>query len=388
MTLPALLTWPLIVGMSIQTGAASDQTQYALLENGQVIEGVIERGGMNTVVIKPSGSRIVFDNRRIACICDSLSEVYWQKCAALRATDFDGHAQLFEWCLQNEQLAEARNQFELLQGMSISAIRLYVLYQRLIDAQTAWEKKQAEQEYENHYAISDLPTTFDADLAIRLVGFESATNRAISPSDRSAILKQLDDTTDMLPKSSVITFKRKIEPLLIHSCFTAKCHDRHAAEMPLEIVSRSGTNLKRLSQRNLLQVLRYTDLSRPLESDLLKAAALPHAGQEKPIIRLNSQQFRILQQWLIEISVSPLADHPLPNHFFETELQVAELPGDDSMPERAPEMIGAFKLPRAIEAVKQAEHEQENQPSSNLGKDPFDPEVFNRRNLKKETDDG
>jgi hypothetical protein len=225
----------------------------------------------------------------------------------------------------------------------------------------------------------------DSDQEIRLVGFESAINRAISPTDRSTILKQLDDTTDILPKHSVITFKRKIEPLLIHSCLTAKCHNSDAAEMPLEIVSRTGTNFKRLSQRNLLQVLRYTDAGRPLESDLLKAAVRPHAGQAKPGIRLNSQQFRLLQQWLVEISVAPMASHPPPQYDSEMEMEVPGQSADDKPPERAPEMVGVAKLSKS--GTDDENEGQKIETTSQSEQDPFDPEIFNRNHLKKESDD-
>ena len=131
-----------------------DSTQYVLMENGQAVSGTVESMVDQTIVIKPSGSRLVLNNNRIRTIVNSLNEIYWFKCASLSATDAQGHSALYYWCLEKKLFVEAQNQIDLMQSMRISPSRLLGMFEKL-DSKIKEERERVEQE---QFAMQSLPT--------------------------------------------------------------------------------------------------------------------------------------------------------------------------------------------------------------------------------------
>lgn len=115
----------------------AEEPQVMLLSNGQVVSGKIKKSNGNYVVSKSSGSRIVFAANRVVLVCSDLKEMYWKKCALLRASDVAGHVQLFHWCVKRDLIDAAQNQIDLLQHMKLSATKLYQLDQKLLDTRKA-----------------------------------------------------------------------------------------------------------------------------------------------------------------------------------------------------------------------------------------------------------
>ncbi len=132
--------------------------------------------------------------------------------------------------------------------------------------------------------------------------------------------EEMEQLTRSLPQGTVGFYKRKIEPVLVRSCFTAGCHNQEAEHMPLQRMSRSGTIPRRLSQENLYSVIRYTDANEPLFSSLLSHAETPHGGvgendaktELDRFLDRDSVQFKNLATWLIAISNNPAGPHELP----------------------------------------------------------------------------
>lgn len=129
-------------------------TQYVLMKNGHAVSGTVESLADQTVVVKPSGSRLVLDNNKIRTIVNSLGEIYWFKCASLSATDSEGHSALFYWCIENKLFVEAQNQIDLMQAMRISPRRMLVMYDKL-QATKKEERARVERE---RFAMQSLPT--------------------------------------------------------------------------------------------------------------------------------------------------------------------------------------------------------------------------------------
>jgi len=328
------------------------------------------------------GSRVVFPVERVDFVCKSLKEAYWQKNARIRATDLNGHVQLFHWCMKQGLLEEAQNQIDLLLSMKIKAVQLEYLNRQLSVALTQQAKARLR-------LLAGTPAQADSQAApaeekIELVGFATESSTA-AEIERLNQLKRIEAAIDSLPKASVGVFKRKIEPLLIRNC--SACHSDESSEvMPLARLGLNQVIPKRLSQRNLYHVLKQTDLNEPLSSPLFAAAVAPHAGRTEPILEKGSVQYTNLGRWLIEISARPHQRHQVPDFEAMASLPssqatvikrmakapIAESPGI-SKSERVPDAPDIPRLDRSTTSEATA-------------LDPFDPDLFNKKylNRKKE----
>ena len=379
------------------TSAQSDnQGNFLLLKNGQVVEGKVTLEDGQYWVVKKSGSRIAFKKSKVDSLSRSKQDVYWAKYAQLSASDIQGHIGLMRWCLKQDLIEEAGNQIDILQLLDVSPSLLLQLNKKLVSLIDA-RRERALKKLSNSAAQNpkvDKPTEVvdPIDNKVRPVNYESSlVKREKAAIEKAKHQQLLDSTTKGLPDHAVVMFKRKIEPLLIRSCYTAKCHDGGSDVLNFRAIAKNESIPKRMSQENLLQILRLSNFDQPMESKLLTAAGLPHAGLSKPILKLESQQFLNLRAWLISISSKPLHFHPLPSNFLDSDLTVKTKPEMTSEPVGTSKPVKASgmetfapipKPDRADESedVPDVPHNQE----ATQRNDPFDPEVFNRKYSKKD----
>lgn len=369
-----------------------NKEQYLLLNNGQVVAGKITQQDGKYWVTKKSGSRIAFLKNKVDSISDSQQGIYWQKYAQLPASDVQGHIGLTQWCLERKLLEQAANQIDVLQLLGASPSTLLQLNEKLIAMMDQKMKRQDSTsslvETANETAKDDpsLSPTVSRDDQVRPVNFESdLVERERLAIERAKYNRLLETTTKNLPDHSVVMFKRKIEPLLIHSCYTAKCHDGGNESLNFRTLSKNSPIPKRMSQENLLQILKMTNFDKPMDSKLLLASGLPHAGNDKPIMKLDSLQFQLLRTWLISISASPYHFHPLPSDFLESDSKVTIKSDKDletaeiSEPTKATETESFAPIP-TTQTPPNGPHKQQRLNA----KDPFDPEIFNKKYRKKD----
>ncbi|MEM9412869.1 MAG: hypothetical protein AAGA30_17290, partial [Planctomycetota bacterium] len=259
-----------------------------------------------------------------------------------------------------------------LQDMEIKASRLLVLNQQLMDRMAAKQSLATAKEI-------DTPSDHKND--IQLVSYDSR----VATKKNHQSLETLESTTKSLPRESVSMFKRKIEPLLIHSCYTAKCHHSNSDEMPLLGKSAIGKLTRRISQRNLYSILKFADFDQPMDSRLLSAAALPHAGQENAILKIGSQEFQNLRVWLISVSSTPYRFHEIPAAFFSSDLTVDSTgttpPQADQIPE-AKALKDDHDIVSKATATSTKNSLTDSSPDSSTThgpSDPFDPTLFNTK---------
>ena len=352
-----------------------------------MIEGKIELKEDKFWITKPSGSRIAFPISKIEVTCDTVQEVYWSRYASLSPSDSNGHVRLMKWCLQKKLLKEAGNQIEILQHLDIKPNQQLQLNQQLLALmetriQELSAPRTTKQNDKTPQTIKAVDDRDDIDTMVRPVNYESfIVERERIAIERAQHKKLLQSTMKSLPERAVVTFKRKIEPLLIHSCYTAKCHDGNSSSFNFRTLSKNSPIPKQMSQENLFQVMKFADFNQPLQSKLLKAAGLPHAGQDEPILKVETQQFQLLGAWLIAVSSQPTHFHPVPNTFLESDLKV-ETKKEDSASKTVQAM--PKKLTAANDFAPMPYGKQTPEPQQSVDrKDPFDPEVFNRNFLNK-----
>ena len=329
------------------------------------------------------GSRLVFQESDVDFVCRDKKEAYWQRVARIRATDIEGHKSLLSWCIKYSLFEQAHNQLEVLSLLPLKASELEYIHRQLVLAEkqtnppgsspvpsapisrnqiakSSLTKQPTVNEsnfrplpkldsnlVENldtldgvgQFAVRRLPTPNELsavgpsddptahDSEVRQVGFESPIKSPVLPDkmvEPQLSAKELDEFADSIPKSAVAHFKRKIQPLIIRGCMAAGCHSRNADVMPLFGSKLAQQIPRRQSQRNLHSIMKFADANEPMSSPLLKAATNPHGGLDKPVLRLESEQFYNLANWLVMVSNKPNSFHEIPKPDVATRPTVAE----------------------------------------------------------------
>lgn len=367
-------------------GLSRTSATHLILKNGQVVQGQISRDANSVYIQTAGGSRVVFPVEKVEFVCGSMNEAYWQKNARVKASDTEGHIHLFHWCMKQGMLKEAENQIDLLVAMDIKASHLEYLNRQLLVAlgqqQRLQKRRLVKQRSEEAKSLAPPPeATGDG---VKLVGYEVSSANSVEIK-RLSDLKQIEAAADNLPKMSVGVFKRKIEPMLVRNCY--RCHSSEDTEvMPLMRLGKNQVIPKRFSQRNLFNVLKYTDLNEPLASRLFAAAVSPHAELASPILKKDSVQYINLGNWLIQISSRPNAMHIAPDFKQMADLPRSE-PNDLPDPVIAP-VASSINVDQG-ENVPSIPRLQESTINKKAVLDPFDADVFNRKHLraKKEQDE-
>lgn len=326
---------------------AHSQTQFLVLKNGHEIEGVIVQDAQQTVVQTASGSKLFFPNDKVDFVSPNLSAAYWQKVARVGPTDAKGHIELFHWCLDRSMHEQAGNQIKLLMEMEVSAIKLEFLLNKLT--------------HERKIASQPKTKSNDLDNQIRQVNFEEAAGPSMPTAE------EIHQSAAGLTPDAISHYKRRVEPLLIRSCYTAGCHDTKATVMPLRHLPGNKVVPKRMSQANLHEVLKHIDSTRPFKNPFFAAAVDHHADQDKPIIRRGSKQFETLRQWLVLISNQPFDFHSA------APVVDFDAPKPNTINRLEKPASSNFAAPPRVPVLKP------EPPQPALQKDPFDPNLFNRK---------
>jgi hypothetical protein len=335
-----------------------------LLRGGEVIRGRITPEGDRYHVVLATGG-VWVKAADVEAHCGSLEEGYWFKRRAMPLGNVHSHLDLAQWCLQHDLPGHAANELRDALAVDPHHPRIDLLARRL---------KVSQQKTPPPLASS------------------AATADAAPSAD------DLDRLTRSLPAGAVETFTNSIQPLLINSCTAAGCHGPAAERGPRWVrVSLGRTSSRRLTQRNLHATLELLNRDKPLESPLLVVPAQPHGSSKTAVFNdLQSAQYRQLVAWVQQVApvratpqpasvvsqTPPLLqtmppgvvqrvnfEAPLPNPPPSDE-QPAETPADEAPPLIR---VGPGTPPARSEA------QRGETPTGFRPRDPFDPEIFNRR---------
>lgn len=316
------------------TPAAADGAlshhRLVVLTNGSILEGGVVVEGQHVRILLPQGDLQVRATQ-VDFVCDSLGEAYTKRKQSRVGNSAASHLEMARWCLQHELFAEAEGEID-------SARSIDPLYPSL-DLVTRQLQQSRALARRSPQAIAD-------STAIHVgSGFE------IPP-------PQLELTTE-IPQWARVEFVKRIQPMLIHSCATSGCHSPGAAQgMQLDRSALVGVGIPELIQRNLAFVLAEVDFVEPESSSLLRRGVIAHGADEQRSEALSPRQTAILQAWLNQLGIdddadeAPTVDEAAPA---DTEGPV------DVLPESNSRLQHGVKLRRLV------------------GKDPFDPAVFNRK---------
>ena len=399
----------------VQTPSPS---KWLVLNNGQLLEGKIERAQGKYIVVAASGSRIVIADSNVNFVADSIEDIYWEKWSRVNPTDADSHTRLFRWCLKHGLLEQAQKQIELvakIEKMDDQASQLSRMAQELDLVVTRIEKeallaqkkeiealnirqlpKLPEMQQSGNSQFAAAPTIpsvpIDAEgrpvrtlkptagLAaepakpenkIGLVDFQQDLAVETKPEKRNKPAwvsnRKLDRETRMMPDGTVSFYRRHLESKLVSNCI--QCHDSRSIEMPLNKRSIGQTIPRRMSQQNMHFVMEQVDRSNPLASRLLTMATTAHGKQKVASFKSNDPFLFELKKWTVAVSEDPAK-------WLMTLSQQTLEPQTEAQAE--PEMLNKAALSQAAKAEPVANEIIVVDPEP-TDVDPYDPSAFNRK---------
>jgi hypothetical protein len=330
------------------------QAGVLVLRTGTVLRGEIVRVGDRYLVTLSGNDEVGVPVAHVQMHCASLDEAYERKRALLPVpAGASDHLQLADWCLRYELLASAAEQLMAAQSLAPDDPAPALFEKRLRLA------AQRPPQHPRGGEVTELPTP---------------------PAAR-------DQTARPLAPGTVEQFTSTIQPLLINRCGAGACHGSPAnASFSLIFPQGSRVLPRRFTQRNLQTALELLDHETPERSPLLQMATTAHGGAASAALSPQDvTPLRHLVRWV---------HHSAGHTWSETSRPQATAAGPGppqavaaprlapSAPEGAAPLDDDWAPPATTDQLVQPVQHTETVPAQfPQGRDPFDPEVFNRRYL-------
>ena len=333
-----------------------------LLKNGHVMPGSITKAGDYFVLTLGKTGEVRLPAADVETQCVDLDDAYRYQAALLSNKKAEPHLALAEWCLRYGLKQQAEDQ---------------VAFARKLDPEHA------------KIALLELRLKTAADPAVS--GAKTNTSSAtVGP-------RQLEETLEGLPKGSVERFAVTIQPMLLNRCGANGCHGP-AAKSDFHLLRPAAGQMmsKRFTQRNLFTVLQFMDKDHPEQSRLVTLPQERHGGTSESVFDKRSQhQLDDLIAWgKLLAPKPPQVAVPATIGPAETLLTQKGPAGNKAAAEKT-----GGKVPPNIAPMNGGENSDSGQPKTPRGpsvkdlksessgrdqaapRDPFDPEIFNRKYL-------
>lgn len=312
--------------------ALSPQHAVLVLRNGQVLEGEVTSAGDYYLLSLGKTGQVRLAAKDVGMICRDLQEAYERKAAATNAKSAEAHVELAEWCLRQSLYEQVRAELAAAKAIEPD-------YRRIADLERRLEFATAPRE----------PAGTHSPPPVATVGTQ-----------------QLDRTMKELPPGTVEHFASVIQPILLDRCGNARCHGSATAPrfqlvqpVPGKIPSR------RFTQRNLFSALQIVNKEVADDSELLAMSLKIHGPVRWSAFKSeDDKQYREVAEWIASL-------RPIPTQTQPATVNTAQV----GRPRNQMGTSGTDALPESKNTSEQTVSEQ---PGS-TGRDPFDPEIFNRR---------
>ena len=366
--------------------AVAPQEGVLLLRGGQVLRGKITPAGDRYLISLPSGEARV-RTADVELHCRDLQQAYERKRTGLPSGSVHAHLDLAQWCIYQDLLGCAASELGAALAIDPRHPRIALLERKIRLAQHRPQVTKA--------------------------SFEPL---AVVPS-----AEELDRLARGMPPGTVETFTNSIQPLLLNNCTSGGCHGPSAVDTHRwDRITVGRASSRRLTLRNLHTTLEWIDREKPLESPLLTTPMRPHGdGQTAVFSNVESPQFKQLVAWVWQVSRGREPAQPatvesqastlsqaMPGALPPGSLPPGSLPGSAPITPAKPmasgvrqaifeetiPLEGGDALPAELEAAPSvirhgpsapAPRSQplrgDASPTGFVPKDPFDPELFNRR---------
>ncbi|MEX0676740.1 MAG: hypothetical protein WD063_06665 [Pirellulales bacterium] len=348
-----------------------------LLNNGELLAGTIIAAGDRYDVHLETGE-ISVKRSDVAMVCRDATECYLHRRAGIELGRAQDHLELAEWCIKNALLESAEKELAAARAADAAHPKI-----RLVESRLALAR-------------------------------QPRTSVPAASSEKAAAQVTADGMARDLPAAAVEVFTNTIQPMLLNYCAKSGCHSaRGGGGLKLERIhpKRSG---RFTTQRNLERVLALVDRQNPSESKLLLAPIRPHGTSKAPVFTDREQsQYKQLALWVFAVAgagktaapptlaertapllqtvpgargpqaAEPAEPQPMGGEGSEAgELPPPERRDGSRIPASSAEQGFTRDELRARGLLPQAwskvQYGADTAPDF-VPKDPFDPEIFNRR---------
>jgi hypothetical protein len=271
-------------GIKPPTPVAATSDQVLVLQNGNVLQGVVTLRDDRYVIARGTGETLVPTNH-VMLVAASLDDAYAQRRRRINESSADDHSALAEWCLKQDLLPQAEQELADARRLHLSGVRLEFLERRL---ELAKERRQR--------------------AAVAIPRPQTNVPKIIPPAGQAPM-----DLTE-LPPGVVERFTRKVQPVLVNSCTASGCHAvGGTAKFQLDRAVLLGMSNRRTTMNNLAATLSLVDREKPQHSALLTVPRQTHGGMKGPVFGPRREAaFRHLFEWveLVTANTATPADVP------------------------------------------------------------------------------
>jgi hypothetical protein len=352
--------------------AVSPQMGVLVLRNGYVVQGQITQAGDRYLVTLGASDEIRLPVSAVEFQCRTLDEAYQRKRDALDGSSVNQRLELAEWCLRQQLLHRAADQFLAAQLLEPANARVQHLDRRLELA--ALPPREA-------------TPTAQASSATRVSTATQSGPTMVSFDD-------LDRALRHLPAGTLEQFTNVVQPVLLNRCSLSTCHGQSSKSEYRLLRPASGETLpRRFTQRNLLATLQMTDRRSPDSSPLLKAPTSPHGTAPAAIFGDHDRhQYEALVRW-VQLALGPInaappatIATPSDNVLRTTDTRAAFWP-EELLPENSRDEDSPART-TGDETTGEGNDDLASRSAVKFGaraaqpfvpRDAFDPEIFNRR---------
>lgn len=351
-----------------------------VLANGNVLRGSVDQVG-SVYIIRSGTAEIRAPQKSVEFVCDSLADAYLIKRSRLKADDIESRIRLARWCLKHDLAAEASTEIDHVRSIAPS-------HQQL-DGLTRWLSVVTN----NRPAVSVPAANTNSDNEL------PAVSAAAREHSRWSTLPTSKTATELQATPAVTAaFIHHVQPLLYNACGTAACHGprSHGRFRLTTPAANTGTQTS-AARMNLQMALRFVDVHNPDGSPLITT----HHPENSSVGFLDDIQRLTLLNWIQEVRQTTPAHAdtrvPAPEAVIKfTKDATVGAPPTDERPRRTPaskqeqevtsptrnstlpdQPVSAKADSPAGDSIRDA-----GQPHGTKEfepRDPFDPEIFNRR---------
>jgi hypothetical protein len=319
------------------------QAGLLLLRNGHVLQGQVTQAGDFYVVILGPSSEIRLPAKDVEAQVATLDEAYRLKLRGMFGEGAAPHLDLADWCLRQGLHGRCSDQLTVAAKIEPENPRIAHIERRL------------------ELAITEPPPVKEKT--------HTSTPTATTPSS-----EQIEKAIRALPKHSVERFAAVVQPLLLNRCGANQCHGPNAtAELHLLRPPAGQSATQRFTHRNLYSVLQQLDPADPAASPLLVEGQRRHGAALTAVFDKHTQkQLDEIKNWVLFTlaAAEPTVPATIAADGQATLSQTAQPPTASTTQPAATGNAPAATAPPPQPPVATDRF---------VPRDPFDPELFNRR---------
>jgi hypothetical protein len=316
-----------------------------LLKSGGVLRGQISQSA-DRWIVSSEGRETNVPAPHVEMACRSLEEAYHVRRSRLGRVTAEAHLALADWCLRYELLPQAQIELRDARQLDARHPRLRLLEERL--------------------AIASRPQPAKVTPSVEVAAKE--------PPPVAAAASTL--TPARLSDAALERFTRNVQPVLVNNCATAGCHQLGGAQQfQLDRALIHGMANRRSTMNNLTATLALIDHERPQLSPLLTVPRTAHGGMKRPVFGPHQDALVVLlQEWVATVTAG--ADQQaLPTMTKPSSSGPAAESSTTAAKDAGPlDVVEATTAPASTPGPRMGANAEPWRP-----KDPFDPEIFNRR---------